>query len=72
MAVVVHRVHLAEVNHAPDGGIVDEPLNTVAATAHREFLSGCNDGVNRIHRLVRVVHDEHTVRCADKTPVVPA
>ena len=33
MAVVVHRIHLAEVNHAPDGGIVDKPLHTVATTS---------------------------------------
>ena len=72
MAVVVHRIHLAEVDHALDGGIVDKPLRTVAATAHRELLSGCNDRVHRIHHLVRVVHDEHAVRCADKPSVVPA
>jgi hypothetical protein len=72
MAVVVHRIHLTEVNHALDGGIVDKPLHTVAATAHRELLAGCNDRVDRIHHLVRVVHDDHAVRCADKTSVVPA
>ena len=34
--------------------------------------SGCNDRVDRIHHLIRVVDDEHAVRCADKTSVVPA
>ena len=71
-AVVVDRIHLAEVDHAPDGGIVDEPLRAVAATAHRELLSGCNGRLYRIHHLVRAVHDEHAGRCADEASVVPA
>jgi hypothetical protein len=72
IAVVIHRVHLTEVDHALDGGIVDEPFDTVSATAHREFLPGCNDRVDRVHHLVRAGHDEHALRCADKTSVVPA
>jgi hypothetical protein len=55
-----------------DGGIVDELLHAVAATAHRELPSGDDDRVHDAHHLVGVVHDEHTVRCADETPVVPA